>query len=91
VPVPVPPKPPSLPRWSVQVGAFATEAAARQAADTARHWTEIGQIVVESVRVQGHATWRAALAGLNSGEANNACSTLARHKLPCMVMRPDSG
>lgn len=91
IPPPIPSKPPGQPRWSVQVGAFGTEAAARQAAEAARRWTEAGQILVASVRVQGHSTWRAELVGLNSGEANSACTTLARHKMPCMVVHADAG
>ncbi len=85
------PTPPAPPRWAVQVGAFGSESAARQAAETARRWTDSGQIHVHVTHAQGRASWRAELVGLGSGEANNACFTLARHKLPCMVLRPDAG
>jgi D-alanyl-D-alanine carboxypeptidase len=90
-PPPTPPTPPALPRWAVQVGAFGSASAARQAAEMARKWTDSGQIHVEAARAQGHSSWRAELVGLQFSEANSACNALARHKLPCLVLRPDAG
>jgi D-alanyl-D-alanine carboxypeptidase len=78
-------------RWRVQVGAFTTEAAAHQAAATARKVAESGQIRVEQAVVQGHTSWRAQLVGLNAAEANGTCSSLSKRKMVCLLLRPDAG
>ncbi len=77
-------------RWSVQVGSFATESAARQAANLARRTADDGDARVESAGVRGHTTWRALLTGLSEPEAHQACNALARHRLPCMPIRPEA-
>jgi D-alanyl-D-alanine carboxypeptidase len=77
--------------WSVQVGAFASEAAAHQAAMTARRFAAVGVVHVESVPVRKRISWRAQLVGLRAVEAEGACAALARHKLPCVVLKPDPG
>lgn len=78
-------------RWAVQVGAFASEAAARQAAANARRLADIGQIHVEPVTSLGHISWRAQLIGLSAAEASGTCSALTHRKLPCAVLRPEAG
>jgi len=75
--------------WSVQVGAFSTEAAARQAASAARRLADDGEIRIEPAVVHGKTTWRAMLVGLSQSEANGACGTLSRRKLACAVVRPE--
>ena len=75
--------------WAVQVGAFSTEAAAKQAAIAARKAADDGEIHIESTSVHGKTTWRAMLVGLSQTEANGACGTLARRKLACAVVRPE--
>lgn len=77
-------------RWSVQVGSFGTESAARQAANAARRAADDGDARVESAGVRGHITWRALLTGLSEPEAHQACNALARHKLPCVPIRPEA-
>jgi len=90
--LPLPPRPaPGAGAWSVQIGAFASETAARQAALAARRLAEIGQVHVEAVPTKGHPTWRAQLVGLNAREADGACATLARHKQSCVVLKPEHG
>ncbi len=78
-------------RWSVQVGAFASEAAARQAASQARRTAEDGDVRIEPVTVHGRTTWRALLTGFSPSEAHQACAALARHKIPCTPVRSEGG
>ncbi len=78
-------------RWCIQVGAFASETAARQAASKARHTAEDGDVRIEPVTVRGHTTWRALLTGFSQPEARQACTALARHKMPCTPIRPEAG
>ncbi len=85
------PAPGTAANWSVQIGAYATEAAARQAALTARRLAEAGQVHVEAVVLRGHTSFRAQLIGLRAAEADGACTALARHKLACVVLRPEPG
>lgn len=84
-----PPRPPA--KWSVQVGAFATEVAARQAAESAHTIAQSGEIHVEPLTQRGHITWRAQLIGLNPAEARGTCAALARHHMACTPLRPDPG
>ncbi len=79
------------PHWSVQVGAFGSESAANQAANQARHAADDGDVRVESATVHGRTTYRAMLTGLSQGEARQACTVLARHKMPCAPIRPEGG
>jgi len=72
--------------WSVQVGTFASEAAARNAATSARKAAEAGEIRVEPVRLKGQTLWRAAVIGLSQTDAEDACSS--RKKSGCMLIRP---
>jgi hypothetical protein len=78
-------------RWSVQVGAFASEAAAREAAAAARRATDDGDVRVESATVHGRTTWRALLTGLSQSVAHQACAALLRHRMPCTPLRPERG
>jgi D-alanyl-D-alanine carboxypeptidase len=94
--LPVPPRPtpqaaPPPSGWAVQIGAFTTEGAARQAALNAHRVVGSGQARVESVQLKGQTSWRAKLIGLKPAEADSACAALARRKLPCMVLRPEPG
>jgi D-alanyl-D-alanine carboxypeptidase len=75
--------------WAVQVGAFTSEAAAKQAATAARRLADDGEIRIESAVVHGKTTWRAMLVGLSQSEANGACGTLAKRKLVCAVVHPE--
>lgn len=83
-----PPPPPRVPHggWVVQVGSFATEAAARAAANAARHEAEAGEARVESITVHHKTTWRAQVVGLTSEDAQDACS--GHRKRNCIVIRP---
>jgi D-alanyl-D-alanine carboxypeptidase len=77
-------------QWAVQIGAFNTEAAARQAAAAVRRAADSGQVHIESAVVKGKTTWRAMLIGLSPSEANETCAGLARHKQACTILKPES-
>jgi D-alanyl-D-alanine carboxypeptidase len=74
--------------WAIQVGSFATEAAARSAAATARREAEAGEPRAEAVRVGHQTKWRALVTGLSSTDAAEACSGLRKNV--CMVVKPDA-
>ena len=78
-------------RWSVQVGAFASESAARQAASTARRFAGSGDVRVEQTSQQGKTLWRAQVGGLSEAEAQGTCAAMGRQRLPCAPVRPDPG
>ncbi|MBV9538556.1 MAG: D-alanyl-D-alanine carboxypeptidase [Acidisphaera sp.] len=68
--------------WGVQVGAFASSAAARQVASVARRVVGAGDAHIEPVMVRGRTTWRAQVVGFTEGEMRAAVSSLERHHLP---------
>ena len=78
-------------RWSVQVGAFASEATARQAAVNARRIADVGEARVETVTVNRKPTHRAQLTGLTQADAQVACAALGRRKIACTPIRPEAG
>lgn len=75
--------------WTIQVGSFASERAAREAASNARRVADGGETHIESASQRGRTMWRAQVIGLTPAEAQGACSALSRHRSPCMVLRPD--
>jgi D-alanyl-D-alanine carboxypeptidase len=75
--------------WGIQVGSYASEKAAREAAFAARRAADGGEAHTESASQRGKTTWRAQVTGLSAGAAQEACSALARHRAPCIVLRPD--
>ena len=78
--------PPAPPGWAVQLGAYATEAAARRAAGLVRH--EGGEVRVEMAQMKGRKLWRGLLVGLHRHEAISICAVQAGHHAPCMVVPP---
>jgi D-alanyl-D-alanine carboxypeptidase len=74
--------------WSVQVGTFSTEAAARKAAAAARREAEAGDARIEPLKLGKKTVWRAQLAGLTQPDAQDACS--GHRKGTCMMFRPDA-
>jgi D-alanyl-D-alanine carboxypeptidase len=78
------------PRWSIQVGTFGSERAARQAAIAAQSVVD-GDARVDQVRLKGKPAWRAQLTGLSAAQAQAACGNLARRRSACFVVRPDQG
>jgi D-alanyl-D-alanine carboxypeptidase len=77
--------------WAIQTGSFATERAAREAAQVGRRAADAGVIHTESATVHHRLTWRAQVVGLTAADAQAACSALTHHRHPCMVIRPISG
>lgn len=75
--------------WTIQVGSFGSERAARDAASNARRMADSGETHVEPANQHGRTIWRAQVTGLTPAEAQGACSALSRHKTPCVVLRPD--
>jgi D-alanyl-D-alanine carboxypeptidase len=75
--------------WRIQVGSYANERAAREAAASARRATDGGAARVEPAGLRGRHAWRAQVTGLTAAEAQSACSALVRRRTPCMVLHPD--
>ncbi len=73
--------------WSVQVGGFATQAAAHSAALAARREAEAGEVRIEPVRLRGKTIWRAQVIGLSEADAQDACS--GHRRGACTVIRPE--
>jgi D-alanyl-D-alanine carboxypeptidase len=93
-----PPRPvsPSAPAsvWSIQVGAFATPADARTAAESARALVRFLPARVEPVigstsRTDGTVLFRARLKGMSGVQADDACRRLRASGRECMVIPPD--
>jgi D-alanyl-D-alanine carboxypeptidase len=82
---------PPVARWGVQIGAFPTETAAKQAALAARHAAGDGEARVEQTGIRPRFVYRAQLGGFTEGEAHDACMALARHRMPCTPLRLASG
>src|SRR5207248_8742681 len=76
-------------RWGVQVGTFATDKTAREAAASARRFAEGGEVRVEAISIHGRPAWRAQVGGLTAAEAQGACAAMTRKRAACFVLRPD--
>lgn len=74
--------------WSVHVGSYASEAAARNAAVAARREADAGEVRVEPVKLRGKTVWRAHVVGLTAADAQDACS--GHRRGTCAVVRGDS-
>ena len=77
------------PGWGVQVGAFASERAARDAAAAARRAADGGVTRVAAAHSHGRVMWRAQITGLTATEARGVCRTMAKHRQPCVPLRPE--
>ena len=80
--------------WAIQVGAFASEAQARSATDTAREHAHdllhLAKPAIGPVR-QAHATlYRARLTGLSHDSAVQACQKLSHARGACIVLSPEA-
>ena len=82
---------PVPPRWAVQVGSFANEAAARRAAGAAQRVANDGDVRVDTVTVGRKTSHRAMLGGMTQGEAQAACAALGKRKIACALVRPEAG
>jgi D-alanyl-D-alanine carboxypeptidase len=76
-------------KWSIQVGAFSNEMAARHAAREARQVAAVGEPTVEkTAQPRRPPVWHAVLVGLTQSEASAACGPLQRRRLSCIPRRP---
>jgi D-alanyl-D-alanine carboxypeptidase len=75
--------------WSVQVGTYSSEAAARSVATAARREAEAGEVRIEPIRLRGRTIWRAQVTGLSASDAQDTCSS--RRRGTCLVIRPEAG
>ncbi len=75
--------------WTVQVGAFGSQKAARHAATAAQRIAERGDLRVEGATRGRHTSWRAQLTRLSEAEARSTCLELERHHTRCMVIRDE--
>jgi D-alanyl-D-alanine carboxypeptidase len=75
--------------WTIQIGSFGSERAAREAASNARRVADDGEPRIETASQHGRTIWRAQVTGLTSAEAQGACAALARHRAACVILRPD--
>jgi D-alanyl-D-alanine carboxypeptidase len=73
--------------WGIQVGAFATEKAARAAALAGRRAADDGAVRIEAATVRRQTVWRAQVVGLTASDAQDACSELMRRKASCSIFR----
>ena len=81
--------------WQIQVGAFRDPATARDVAQAARASAPdlLGAsrvMLPPTAPFGGAALYRARLAGLSAGQANNACDALGRQRVPCRVVGPEA-
>jgi D-alanyl-D-alanine carboxypeptidase len=77
--------------WLVQVGAFAAPAQASAAGKAAIKTANLyhGQVMVSALP-HGHGMlYRARVVGLAETQARDACKTLSREHMPCVVLAPD--
>ena len=75
------------PAYTIQVGSFRSKEAAEAAASKAHAAAEAGDVRLTRATVARHETWRAQIVGLTDDAAHEACTTLARHGKPCVVIR----
>lgn len=82
------------PDWSIQVGAFADNKAARRAANAAAK--RLGGLVahakldVDKAKQGSQILYRARLSGFTEDEARLACKRLAKSKQACKVVQPSA-
>ena len=74
--------------WTVQVGSYATPAAARRAALAVKREAEAGDVRVEPIRQRAKRLWRAQVTGLSQADARDTCS--GYHRGGCIVVRPEA-
>jgi D-alanyl-D-alanine carboxypeptidase len=88
---PLPKGHPTGPQWAIQVGTFASLAAAEAAADNARTLLpdSLGMAKIEllpTAPLGSHVAFQARLAGLSPATATAACHHLSGHGMACLKM-----
>lgn len=82
--------------WSIQVGAYTSEAAALARLETvveldAGRRLSRAEHIAQPVRVGDRSLWRARFAGLAADDARQACHRLETRSEPCFTIAPDQG
>ncbi|HBV21892.1 MAG TPA: D-alanyl-D-alanine carboxypeptidase [Nitrosomonas sp.] len=72
--------------WGVQIGSYYEHERAQAQAQAATRWVA-GEVVVVEVEISNRRLYRARLIGLQRNQAHNACQSLSRHGMDCMVVR----
>ncbi|WP_116474456.1 serine hydrolase [Zobellella maritima] len=73
--------------WAVQVGSYRGQDQARAQAVAATRWVQ-GQVAVSEVEISNRKLFRARLVGLQEKQARNACRSLSRRGMDCLVVAP---
>ena len=78
--------------WAIQVGAFASEAQARSASETAREQAQLhgAHPMVGTVHQAKATLYRARLTGLSHDAAVHACQKLSHGRGACIVLSPEA-
>ncbi|QOJ24266.1 MAG: D-alanyl-D-alanine carboxypeptidase [Gammaproteobacteria bacterium] len=72
--------------WSVQIGSYQESDRAHAQAQAAARWVP-GEVVVTEVEISNRKMYRARLIGLQEHQARNACQSLTRQGMGCLVVR----
>ncbi|SFK37391.1 D-alanyl-D-alanine carboxypeptidase [Nitrosomonas aestuarii] len=72
--------------WGVQIGSYYEHDRAQAQAKAATRWVA-GEVAVVEVEISNRRLYRARLIGLQRNQAHNACQSLSRHGMDCMVVR----
>ncbi len=72
--------------WAVQIGSYHESGRAHAQAEAATRWVQ-GQVSIVEVEISNRTFYRALLVGLQKKQARNACQSLSRQGLDCMVVR----
>ena len=82
--------------WAIQVGAYASEAAARARLETIAMIGVYAGIadaehIAQPLQAGGRRLWRARFAGLDADDARTACAQLEARSEPCFTVPPANG
>ncbi|UJP05598.1 MAG: D-alanyl-D-alanine carboxypeptidase [Nitrosomonas sp.] len=72
--------------WAVQIGSYQSSDRAHAHAQAAARWIP-GEIAVTEVGISTRKLYRARFVGLQEAQARNACQSLARQGMECLVVR----
>lgn len=72
--------------WAVQIGSYFEPSRAHAQAQAATRWVA-GEVAVVEVEISNRIFYRARVVGLQKNQAFNACQSLSRNGMDCMVVR----
>lgn len=73
--------------WEVQIGSYLAHERAQAQAQAATRWIP-GAVVITEVEISKRKLYRARLVGLEENQARNACQSLSRQGMECLVVPP---